>query len=226
MVARTGDGGCHLPSDSAWQLLQLAVEKLWSAPGGPFVPRPCPAFRHFCYRRVGRAWYLCSHEHDVIGKWWKFAELTGCISRFAQLTTHSTLFIRCLFCAATIRGRKAHRYQRRLDKLNTSEMVTITRCCQWCAQLLSPAVNHGYDSYNTNTNSPSASMVTIVKKYSHTCVRATYTSHGYYSRAALTSFRAFDCVATIQGQWLFEDGIYLKKYVLALFSYSKMMLPE
>ena len=29
-------GGCYSLGDSAWQLLQLAVEKPWSAPGGPF----------------------------------------------------------------------------------------------------------------------------------------------------------------------------------------------
>ena len=28
-----------------------------------------------------RAWYLFSREHDVIGKWRNFAELTGCVSR-------------------------------------------------------------------------------------------------------------------------------------------------
>ena len=30
-------GGCTALADSAWRLLQLAVEKPWSAPGGPFV---------------------------------------------------------------------------------------------------------------------------------------------------------------------------------------------
>ena len=30
-------GGCTPLADSAWRLLQLAVEKPWSAPGGPFV---------------------------------------------------------------------------------------------------------------------------------------------------------------------------------------------
>ena len=125
-------------------------------------------FRHFCYRKGGRAWYLFSHEHDVIGKWKKFAELTGCISRIVQPTTHSTLFI------ATIWGlfflESSHRYQQRLDKLHTSEMETIARCCQWRAQPLSPAVSCGNDS--ENTNSSSASVLTIVRKYSHTRVRA------------------------------------------------------
>ena len=30
-------GGCTSLGDSAWRLLQLAVEKPWSTPGGPFV---------------------------------------------------------------------------------------------------------------------------------------------------------------------------------------------
>ena len=38
------------------------------------VPRPHPASRHFQYGKAGRAWYLFSHEHDVIGK---FSEQTG-----------------------------------------------------------------------------------------------------------------------------------------------------
>ena len=32
--------GCHSQGDSAWQLLQLTVEKLWAAPGGPVFPIP------------------------------------------------------------------------------------------------------------------------------------------------------------------------------------------
>ena len=41
------------------------------------VPRPRPALQ---YGKAGRAWYLFSREHDVIGKLQKFAELTGCVS--------------------------------------------------------------------------------------------------------------------------------------------------
>ena len=40
LVERVGQGevgGCTTLADSAWRLLQLAVEKPWSAPGGPFV---------------------------------------------------------------------------------------------------------------------------------------------------------------------------------------------
>ena len=36
-VGRGEVGGCHPEGDSAWWLLQLAVEKPWSVPGGPFV---------------------------------------------------------------------------------------------------------------------------------------------------------------------------------------------
>ena len=56
------------------------------------VPRPRPAFRRLQYGKVGRAWYLFSREHDVITKLRKFAELTGCISRF-QPTMRSTLSV-------------------------------------------------------------------------------------------------------------------------------------
>ena len=72
----------------------------------------------------------------------------------------------CWFCATTIRGRclflwKAWRHQLRLDKVGTSETVTVARRCQKYAQPLSPAVSRGNDSYNTN--SPSASVVTVIK---------------------------------------------------------------
>ena len=35
------------------------------------VPRPQPAFCHYQYGKAGRAWYLFSCEHEVIGKWCK-----------------------------------------------------------------------------------------------------------------------------------------------------------
>ena len=47
-------------------------------------------------------------------------------------------------------------------------------------QLCSPAVSRGNES--CNTNSPSASPVTVVRKYFHTCVCAVYSNCGYYSR--------------------------------------------
>ena len=57
------------------------------------VPRPRPAFRCLQYGKAWRAWYLFSREHDVIGKWQKFSEQTGCVSRIVQLTTRSTLSV-------------------------------------------------------------------------------------------------------------------------------------
>ena len=43
--------------------------------------------------KAGRAWYLFSREHDIIGKRRKFSERTGCISRIVQPTTHSKLSV-------------------------------------------------------------------------------------------------------------------------------------
>ena len=59
--------------------------------GLSLVPRPRPAFRRLQYGKAWRAWYLFSREHDVIGKWRKVSEQTGCVSRISQLTTRSTL---------------------------------------------------------------------------------------------------------------------------------------
>ena len=39
---------------------------------GSLIPRPRPAFRRLQYGKVGRAWYLFSHEHDLIGKWFVY----------------------------------------------------------------------------------------------------------------------------------------------------------
>ena len=50
-----------------------------------------------------------------------------------------------------------------------------------------------------NTNSSSASIVTVVRNHSHTCACAVFTSRGYYLRAVFISFRASDCAATIRG---------------------------
>jgi len=48
--------------------------------------------------------------------------------------------------------------------------------------------------------------VSIVRNYSHTCFA--YTTCGYFMRAAFVLLRALDCVATIQGRWLFKGGYY------------------
>ena len=86
---------------------------------------------------------------------------------------------------------KAQRHQRQLDKVCTSETVTVTRCCQQYAQPVSPAVSRGNNSYKTN--SPSASVVTIVRNHLHTCacVCAAFISCGYYSRVVFISFKSF-----------------------------------
>ena len=75
-------------------------------------------------------------------------------------------------------------------------------------QTLSPVVSRGNESYNIN--SPNISPVIVVRNYLHTCVFATYSSCGYYSRAVFILLRAPDCAATIQGRQLFEAGVYLR----------------
>ena len=74
-------------------LLQISHYKIMALMHlASLVPRPQPAFRHLQYGKMGRAWYLFSHEHDAWA--WcnrKFSKQTGCISRIVQLTTHSTL---------------------------------------------------------------------------------------------------------------------------------------
>ena len=74
-------------------------------------------------------------------------------------------------------------------------------------QPLSPTVSRGKESYNRN--SPSASPVTVVRNYSHTCMYAVYSSCGYYLRPAFTSLRTPgpDCAATIRGQRLFRSEL-------------------
>ena len=98
--------------------------------------------------------------------------------------------------------------QERLDKVCTSETVTVARHCQWYAQPLSPAVSRG-----NNTNSPSASMVTIFRNHLHMCARTSFTSDGYYSWAAFISFRTSDGVATIRGWRLIEEKRYIHMYM-------------
>ena len=44
------------------------------------VPRPRPAFCCLQYGKAGRAWYLFSHEHDVLGKWWNFQNKQAVLS--------------------------------------------------------------------------------------------------------------------------------------------------
>ena len=69
------------------------------------------------------------------------------------------------------------RWWRLLDAVSSTRSISV---------LLSAV---GNDSYNTN--SPSASVVTVVGNHSHTCARAAFTSRSYYSRAAFISFKSF-----------------------------------
>ena len=74
----------------------------------------------------------------------------------------------------------------------------------------SSAVSHENKLYNTNSPSTSFkfSLVTVDRKYSHTCVCDAYTSHSYYSRAA---FKASDCAATNRRWRLFKEMQYSQK---------------
>ena len=73
------------------RLSKLKYRTLWGKPS--LVPRPRPAFRRLQYGKAGRAWYLFSHEYDVISKLRKFAELTGCILRiFNRLHTQRSVY--------------------------------------------------------------------------------------------------------------------------------------
>ena len=113
--------------------------------------------------------------------------------RISSIRCRSCYLFRCLFCVATIRGRrlllwKAWWHQQWLDKV-----LYIWARCWW----LLDAVSCGNDSYNTN--SPSISMVTVVRNPLHTHLHVVFTSHGHYSRAATirrnTVFK--DCSASM-----------------------------
>ena len=65
-----------------------------------------------------------------------------CVYHISSIRRHGYYFFRFSFCAATIRGRhlflwKAWRHQLWLDKVGTSETMTVARHCQQYAQLLS-----------------------------------------------------------------------------------------
>ena len=47
------------------------------------VPRPHPAFRRLQYGKAGRAWYLFSHEHDIIGKLQNLPNLQAAFRAFS-----------------------------------------------------------------------------------------------------------------------------------------------
>ena len=127
-------------------------------------------------------WQTCK----VLLLWALFWE-TKVYTVFLRSDAKATIYLLFVLCGyylrvATIRGRclflwKAHRHQQRLDKVGTSKTVTVARRCQLHAHPLGPAVSRGNNSYNTN--SFSASMVTIIRNHSHVCVRAAFTSRSY-----------------------------------------------
>ena len=129
------------------------------------------------------------------------------------------LFFHCSFLrsyylrAATIRGWCFFPW-----KACMSNLVTTVRRCQKYTQPLSSAVSCGNESYYTN--SPTTSLVTVVRNHSQSCLCATYTSHSYYSRAAFISLRASSCVVTIQWQCLFKEIQYLSllSHTVSMFS--------
>ena len=155
----------------------------------------------------------------------------------SSIRHHGYYLSHCSFCAATIWGRplqcvwgqrlffwKALRCQWRLDKVRTSETVTVLDTVSSTRSLsVLHAVSRGNNSYNTN--SPSASVVTITRNHSHTCACAAFISCGYYSRARFFFFIQelwivwllfkgchYSRDATIQGMPLFEGSVHLKKY--------------
>ena len=56
-------------------LIGTYIHRVASFPGPAQLSVACST------EKPWRAWYLFSREHDVIGKWRNFAELTGCVSR-------------------------------------------------------------------------------------------------------------------------------------------------
>ena len=90
--------------------------------------------------------------------------------------------------------------------------IRYVRAMQW--QLLDAASSMCVASQSccqpwkrgVNRNSLSASLVTVIRNYSHMCVCSA--SHGYYSRAAFILLRAPGCVATITGrEWFSYSGL-------------------
>ena len=77
--------------------------------------------------------------------------------------------------------------------------------CQYYAQPLSPVSWERLVQHKQLRGDHWSEIICI------TCAHAVFTTCRYYSRAAFISFRASNCAATIQGQGLFEGGVYSKK---------------
>ena len=147
--------------------------------------------------------------NDSMGKEGGRTEFTGMMHNYRISSIRRRgyyFFFAAHFCVATIRRQrlflwKVRRHQQRLDKVRTRNTVTTVRfsavstASQSCCQLWNES--YSLDSF-------SASLVTIIRSYSHKC--AAYSSRGYYSwRAVFISLRAPDCTATIQGWRLFKE---------------------
>ena len=97
---------------------------------------------------------------------------------------------------------EACRHQRWLDKIRTSDTAMTVRRCQQLAQPLSPAVSRGNELYSMN--SPSTSLVSVVRsQLAHVCMRHV-SSQGYSLRTVFISLRASECVAIVRGRHLLE----------------------
>ena len=127
---------------------------------------------------------------------------------FLRSDAVATFYFAARFSAATIRGWhlflcEACRHQRWPEKVRTSDTATTVRLCQWLAQPLGLAVSCGNKSYNTN--SPSASLVTVVRKHPHVCVPCVL------STATIRGKHLF-CSEPPFVQLLFKHSDYSKKY--------------
>ena len=113
------------------------------------------------------------------------------------------LFFLCLFSAATIRGRSLFKGGVYFFGKPTDIKDGWIRCVRviqrWLldtvssSRSLSVLLSAGNELYYTN--SPSASLVTVVRNI---CTRV-YTSCGYYSRTAFILLKAFVCGSTVGG---------------------------
>ena len=89
-------------------------------------------------------------------------------------------------------------------------------------QPLTPTVNRGNDSYNTN--GPSISMVTVIRNHLHTCAlphplpRLLFESGVYFKSFGLCGY--YSRAATIREQRLFEE-IWYKQFA-SLAAVSKL----
>ena len=103
--------------------------------------------------------------------------------------------LRCSFCEATIRGRrlliwKAWRHRRRLDRVRTSETVTVARRCQCSTRSLSVLLSAVGTTRTTQTILahvvlmwwPSSEIIRTRVRVPHFSCR--FRLCGYYSRAA------------------------------------------